>query len=202
MNELPKVTERTVYDWTICYPRIVQLILLPIQASLDCSILDKLANDISREFENIKLTLDIRVELQTATGLQSSINKRRNQWNSFKILEWLEKFRPNKATKILGIFDIDAYTAGFDFVFGEAFYKGRVAAVYLSRLRQEFYGLKPNPSLFYERLVKEAIHELGHVFGFGHCKNSRCVMHFSTSLLDIDKKGRAFCPSCRKKKFR
>jgi len=181
---------------------IVQLILLPIETDLDYSILDKLANDISGEFENIKLTLDISVELQIASGIQSSVNKRRNQWNSFKILEWLEKFRPNKATKILGIFDIDAYTAGFDFVFGEAFYRGRVATLYLSRLRQEFYGLKPNPSLFYERLLKEAIHELGHVFGFGHCKNSRCVMHFSTSLLDIDTKGRSFCPSCRKKNFR
>ena len=197
-----KVTKRTVYDWTICYPRIVQLILLPVQTDLDCSILDKLTNDISREFENIKLTLDIRVELQTATDFPFSVNKRRNQWNSFKILEWLEKFRPNKATKILGIFDIDAYTAGYDFVFGEAFYRGRVAAVYLSRLRQEFYGLKPNPSLFYERLIKETIHELGHVFGFGHCKNSRCVMHFSTSLLDIGTKRKNFCIDCAKKNFR
>jgi len=197
-----KVTKRTVYDWTICYPRIVQLILLPVQTDLDRSILDKLTNDISREFENIKLTLDIRVELQTATDFPFSVNKRRNQWNSFKILEWLEKFRPNKATKILGIFDIDAYTAGYDFVFGEAFYRGRVAAVYLSRLRQEFYGLKPNPSLFYERLIKETIHELGHVFGLRHCKNSRCVMHFSTSLLDIDTKRKNFCIDCAKKNFR
>jgi archaemetzincin len=197
-----KVTKRTVYDWTICYPRIVQLILLHVQTDLDCSILDKLTNDISREFENIKLTLDIRVELQTGTDFPFSVNKRRNQWNSFKILEWLEKFRPNKATKILGIFDIDAYTAGYDFVFGEAFYRGRVAAVYLSRLRQEFYGLKPNPSLFYERLIKETIHELGHVFGLRHCKNSRCVMHFSTSLLDIDTKRKNFCIDCAKKNFR
>jgi len=197
-----KVTKRTVYDWTICYPRIVQLILLPVQTDLDRSILDKLTNDISREFENIKLTLDIRVELQTATDFPFSVNKRRNQWNSFKILEWLEKFRPNKATKILGIFDIDAYTAGYDFVFGEAFYRGRVAVVYLSRLRQEFYGLKPNPSLFYERLIKETIHELGHVFGLRHCKNSRCVMHFSTSLLDIDTKRKNFCIDCAKKNFR
>ncbi len=197
-----KVTKRTVYDWTICYPRIVQLILLPVQTDLDRSILDKLTNDISREFENIKLTLDIRVELQTGTDFPFSVNKRRNQWNSFKILEWLEKFRPNKATKILGIFDIDAYTAGYDFVFGEAFYRGRVAVVYLSRLRQEFYGLKPNPSLFYERLIKETIHELGHVFGLRHCKNSRCVMHFSTSLLDIDTKRKNFCIDCAKKNFR
>jgi archaemetzincin len=177
----------------------VHLILWSIQADLDYNILDKLGNDISKEFEDIKLTLDVHIDLKTATNFQSSVNKHRNQCNSFKILEWLNKFRPNKATRILGIVDIDAYSDGFDFVFGEAFYRGRVAAVYLSRLRQEFYGLKPNSSLFYQRLVKEAIHELGHVFGFDHCKNSQCVMYFSTSLLDVDAKGRGFCYSCRKK---
>jgi len=177
----------------------VHLILWPIQADLDYNILDKLGNDISKEFEDIKLTLDVYIDLKTATNFQSSVNKHRNQWNSFKILELLNKFRPNKATRILGIVDIDAYSDGFDFVFGEAFYRGRVAAVYLSRLRQEFYDLKPNSSLFYQRLVKEAIHELGHVFGFDHCKNSQCVMYFSTSLLDVDAKGRGFCYSCRKK---
>jgi archaemetzincin len=177
----------------------VQLILCPIRADLDYNILGKLGSDISKEFEQIKLTLDVHIDLKTATNFQSSINKRRNQWNSFKILEWLNKFRANKATRILGILDIDAYSYGFDFVFGEAFYRGRVAAVYLSRLRQEFYDLNPNSSLFYQRLVKEAVHELGHVFGFDHCKNSQCVMYFSTSLLDVDAKGRSLCYSCRKK---
>ena len=177
----------------------MRLILWPIQVDLDYNILDKLGNDISKEFEDIKLTLDVHIDLKTATNFQSSVNKRRNQWNSFKILEWLNKFSPSKATRILGILDLDAYSDGFDFVFGEAFYRGRVGAVYLSRLRQEFYGLKPNASLFYQRLVKEAIHELGHVFGFDHCKKSLCVMYFSTSLLDIDAKGRSFCHSCRKK---
>jgi archaemetzincin len=107
-----------------------------------------------------------------------------------------------RGTKILGILDIDAYSNDFDFVFGEAFYRGSVAAVYLSRLKQEFYGLKPNSSLLYGRMVKEAIHELGHAFGFVHCKEPRCVMHFSISLSDIDTKERSFCYSCRKTHFR
>lgn len=122
---------------------------------------------------------------------------------SLKLLEWLlEKFNPVRGTKMLAIFDIDAFTSGFDFVFGEAYYRGRLAATYISRLKLEFYGLKPNPSLFYERLVKEAIHELGHTFGFIHCKNSRCVMYFSTALGDIDTKERSVCKKCNKKYFR
>ena len=114
----------------------MRLILWPIQADVDYNILDKLGNDISKEFEDIKLTLDVHIDLKTPTNFQSSVNNRRNQWNSFKILEWLSKFRRSKATRILGILDLDAYSDGFDFVFGEAFYRGRVAAVYLTRLRQ------------------------------------------------------------------
>jgi hypothetical protein len=66
----------------------VHLILWPIKADLDYNILDKLRSDISKEFEDINLTLDVHIDLKTPTNFQSSsVNKRRNQWNSFKILE-------------------------------------------------------------------------------------------------------------------
>lgn len=47
----------------------------------------------------------------------------------------------------------------------EHYLGGKVGAVYFSRLRQEFYGLLPDPGLFQQRIVKEGVHELGHVFG-------------------------------------
>ncbi len=62
-------------------------------------------------------------------------------------------------------------------VFGQAQIDGRVSAIYLPRLRQEFYGLNTDKSLFYQRIIKEAVHELGHAFGLKHCNNSICVMH-------------------------
>jgi archaemetzincin len=92
------------------------------------------------------LTLNVSTKLKTVSGFEPLINKRRNQWNSFKLLEWLNKSQHDRGTKILAVFDNEAYSTGFDFVFGEAFYRGRVAAIYLPRLRQEFYGLKPNQS--------------------------------------------------------
>jgi archaemetzincin len=181
----------------------VQILLQPVASKLDKNTIYDLAKDISIEFKNVKVTGAASIESHTKAKVQFAFDKRRNQWDSFKLLEWiLDNFKPTRRTKILGILDIDAYSGGFDFVFGEAFYRGRVAAIYLSRLRQEFYGLDPNPSLFYERLLKEAIHELGHVFGLRHCKNSRCVMYFSTSLLDIDTKRKNFCHDCAKKNFR
>jgi archaemetzincin len=138
--------------------------------------------------------------LKKDTAFQSSFDTRRNQWNSPKLLECLfDKFKPNKDRKILVILDVDAYSNGLNFVLGEAFPKGGLGIIYLPRIKEEFYGLKPNDKLFYERMVKECVHELGHVFGFNHCPNTLCVMHFSNSLSDTDVKGKSFCDMCREK---
>jgi archaemetzincin len=81
-----------------------------------------------------------------------------------------------------------------NFVFGEAYVNGCVSAIYLPRLRQEFYGLKADELLFQQRIIKEAVHELGHAFGIRHCENKICVQHFSTST---DIKAKNFCKRCK-----
>ena len=60
-----------------------------------------------------------------------------------------------------------------------------------------FYGLPDDAALFQHRVLKEAIHELGHTLGLSHCGNRRCVMHFSNSLSDTDIKGQDLCLNCR-----
>lgn len=98
---------------------------------------------------------------------------------------------------MIAICDFDAYSNGLNFVFGEATLDGGVSAVYVPRLRQEFYGLKTDTSLFYKRIIKETVHELGHAFGLKHCVNQMCVMHFSNSLQDTDIKENNLCDSCK-----
>jgi archaemetzincin len=181
----------------------VQIILQPATVNLDNKTFNRLTRDISKEFKDAKVTLASIIDPYTEAQFQKAFDTQRRQWDSFELLEWLlEKFKPAIATKIITIFDIDAFSSGFDFVFGEAYYGGRVAAMYLSRLKEQFYGLKSNPSLFYKRMLKECAHELGHTYGIAHCKNTKCVMYFSTSLLDVDTKGRNFCRICIKKHFR
>jgi len=98
---------------------------------------------------------------------------------------------------MLAICDLDAYSDQLNFVFGQAHLDGSISAIYLSRLRQEFYGLNSDESLFCQRIVKEAVHELGHVFGLNHCRNTKCVMYFSNSLADTDVKTSQFCNICK-----
>jgi archaemetzincin len=128
----------------------------------------------------------------------SSFDNKRGQWISDEILTWLlYKNKPDRSTIMLAICDFDAYSDGLNFVFGQAHGFGRVSAIYLPRLRQEFYGFKTNNSLFHQRITKEAVHELGHACGLIHCNKSTCVMYFSNSLSDTDIKEENFCDSCR-----
>jgi len=186
----------------------VEIIVRPFLAELDYTTLNNLGKDISREFENIKVTVATGnnsnlVQLKKDTVFESSFDRHRNQWYSPKLLDWFfEKFRPNKDTIILFILDVDAYSNSLNFVLGQAFHKGGLGAIYLPRIKQEFYGLKPDMELFYKRMVKESVHELGHVFGFLHCQNPRCVMYFSNTLSDTDNKERSFCQSCSTKNLR
>jgi archaemetzincin len=47
-----------------------------------------------------------------------------------------------------------------------------------------------------ERLVKEAVHELGHTFGLRHCDDWRCVMTSSHGVERLDVKSAEFCFLC------
>jgi archaemetzincin len=67
---------------------------------------------------------------------------------------------------------------------------GKAAVISLHRLRS------PDRSLFSLRILKEALHELGHNRGLRHCSDDGCVMHFSNTLADTDRKGPGFCPDC------
>jgi len=125
-------------------------------------------------------------------------NPRRGQYLSSAILHAIENKLPPDALRVLGVADVDLYVPELNFVFGEAQLGGRVAVISVARLRPEFYGLEPNPKLAQGRMLKEAVHELGHTFGLRHCGNEGCVMRFSNSLLDTDRKGDDFCLRCRR----
>ena len=103
------------------------------------------------------------------------------------------------AKAILGVTDLDLYEEGLNFIFGLANRSLGSAVISTRRLRNEFYGLPPDRDLLLERAVKEAMHELGHVFGLDHCPDRRCVMHFSNSIHDTDIKGPLYCPRCEGK---
>lgn len=129
--------------------------------------------------------------------LNHAYDPRRNQYLSTAFLEAMSMAEDEE--RALGVCDIDLYVPGLNFVFGEADPRRKRAVISLYRLRQERYGLPREERLFAERAGKEAIHELGHTYGLGHCSDQSCVMHFSNSLSETDRKRALFCGSCNRK---
>jgi archaemetzincin len=130
----------------------------------------------------------------------AAYNAQRRQYDAGIILERVQH-RIAGESKVLALTDTDLYTRlhDYNFIFGLAQLRGRVALVSLRRLDPTFYGKEPNPRLFLERVTKEAVHELGHTLGLGHCADTKCVMSFSNSILDVDTKSAAFCAECKKR---
>jgi archaemetzincin len=129
---------------------------------------------------------------------ENSFAAERKQYLSDSFLHKL-RLMQNQKTTVLGITEVDLYTEGLNFVFGQADMEHNVAVISLNLLRQEEYGLPSDESLLRERSLKEAVHEIGHTLGMPHCTDGACVMHFSNSLLDTDYKKPYFCGRCRPK---
>ncbi len=147
------------------------------------------------------LTRELGAEVQGGGNLPlpADCPEGRRQYPGEPFLAGLATARPPEDEVILGVTGVDLYVPGLNFVFGLADPRSRGAIISLARLYPEFYGQPRDPRLFKERALKEAIHELGHLWGLGHCPNAACIMFFSNSLTDTDRKGPEFCAKCRGK---
>ncbi|MBS3795700.1 MAG: archaemetzincin family Zn-dependent metalloprotease [Candidatus Thorarchaeota archaeon] len=117
----------------------------------------------------------------------------RKQYRASAFLTRLEEESP-RSIHAIGLVDEDLFTPKLNFVFGVAQPEGN-AVVALSRLKPQFYGKPKNSNLFELRVVKEILHELGHIFRLRHCDN-HCVMRFSNKLSQTDLKPAEYCESC------
>ncbi len=130
---------------------------------------------------------------------ESAYDPARNQYRSDVLLGFLRLLTPIGVEKLIALTELDIYVPGLNFVFGQAVLGGRDALVSVARLRPEFYGQPPDLQLFHARIRKEVVHELGHTYGLEHCPNPQCVMSFSNSILDVDRKSSRFCTVCEHK---
>ena len=171
---------------------------------LDQLILRKLKKNLEKAFKEFIISVNILQE--TILLKEAEYNPKRSQYNASKILDKINNYIQNKRSfRILGIIDKDIFSSSLNFVFGLAMSpksefarKPVVALISITRLRESFYRRPQINALFELRILKEAIHELGHTFNLGHC-NKFCVMRFSNSLTDTDEKPPKFCDSCLEK---
>jgi archaemetzincin len=120
----------------------------------------------------------------------------RGQFDCRRLLPALGEHLDADRSLVLGMADVDLFSAIFTFVLGEAKLGGRTGIFSLYRLHPSFYGLPEDMDLLESRARKESLHELGHLRGLIHCRSPECVMRFSAAAEEVDLKPDSYCPSC------
>ncbi len=154
----------------------------------DRDLVRTLRDPLSKIFE-VPVDLD-----EVSLDMREFYDPSRGQYNSTRILEHL-RAQP-LSSRALAVTKEDLFIPILTYVFGEAELNGNVAVISYHRLQPERYGLPPDRLLLFERMHKEAVHELGHAYGLVHCDRQECVMHTSSYVEEIDIKGNSFCPLC------
>ena len=167
--------------------------ILPI-GQVDATVLQRVKDGLPKIFPE---TTCFIVKEQGALP-EVAFDKNRKQYRSNQILGIIQIYaaKKKKINRYLGVVDVDIFVPELNFVFGEASFPGKAALISLWRLKPEYYGAKADVELYVQRSLKEAVHEIGHTLGLKHCPRSSCVMHFSNSIFDTDKKQSLFCDDC------
>jgi archaemetzincin len=167
--------------------------ILPV-GQVDSAILLRLREKLVQVFPDVTCMV-VNAQLPLP---EKAFDKTRKQYRSAVILSKIQAYAAKRKglRSVLGVVDADIFVPELNFVFGEAACPGKAALISLRRLKPEFYGDASNIELFTTRALKEAVHELGHTLGLKHCPRSSCVMHFSNSIFDTDKKQSLLCDEC------
>lgn len=174
-----------------------EVLLQPV-GQVPVDIMQVLQKTLGQQFRDMNFVLSTRPLELPIHFLDAS----RDQFRSPQIIRWIEEnCKQYGCHKILGICDANAYSGRLNFVFGEAQLDGMVGVVYLKMLKSELEE-GASEDLFFQRTLKEAVHELGHTFGLGHCVQRSCVMYFSNSIAETDYKKSIMCDLCTKKLLR
>jgi archaemetzincin len=145
----------------------------------------------------IHRTFGFHIEIKSLLlDVDFSFDPGRGQYYSTVILEKLASMLPDRAVKVIAITDVDIFIPILTHVYGEAQLAGKACIVSTFRLKE---GLSPVniPESFEKRLVKEALHELGHTFNLRHCQDKSCIMHYCRNIRDVDRKSDQLCRYCR-----
>jgi archaemetzincin len=197
---------QTVADWWADKPNLPRdrrrtIYLLPIGRLFPES---SPPIELLRRYVEIYFGLPVQV-LPEVKVSEVKAATRTNPWsknlqvNSAEVLEWMEKKVPDDAYAVMGITETDLYPSdSWNFVFGQASFKDRVAVQSTARYHPQFYGQPASPMearrLILKRTLMVVSHELGHAFGISHCTWYACAMNGSNHLEEADRRPLHVCP--------
>lgn len=182
---------------------MIRVLIVPLTSKGVLEYIDEITNIVARVLKATGLDVEVSAWPGIIKPSTRCFNWDRTQYyakciieqvkETFQILSILNKYL------VIAIGYLDGYEHGLNFVFGEAHPSYGVAVVFTKRLSPGYYGMEMDYNMYFNRVVKEVVHELGHLLGLEHCNNNKCVMRFSNSVIEVDEKTMRFCDKCSKK---
>ena len=170
-------------------PHEHSIVISPI-GELDSVLIKEIGKSITESFgfgtENVCLLEDINFALDSE----------RDQYYSTAILDRLSELAPPQAIKLLAVCEVDLFIPILTHVYGEAQLGGKACIISTLRLNEDLPSLNTS-RICAQRIIKEAIHELGHTFKLRHCQDTSCGMHYCRTIKDVDHKSHEFCRYCK-----
>ena len=130
---------------------------------------------------------------------ESAFDEGRLKYNAGKLINILDDSEFDGYSKIIGIISRDMFIPIFNYVYGQAVQGGSRSLVSIFRLNKNADGSTPSTALVFERAAKLALHELGHLFDLFHCNETKCIMHFSGVIEDLNKIPFYLCRDCARR---
>ncbi|MFA5101186.1 MAG: GNAT family N-acetyltransferase, partial [Candidatus Omnitrophota bacterium] len=155
------------------------------------------------------LPFDIKIEIAPEIKLGDYLAGSAATFSRHKgkfILPFYGSEMPSRSIPTLLVTDVDITGLTLEgivlkYLFGRAYPDSNLVVMSLYRL------FAADAANYSQRLIKIALHELGHLFGLGseemllsageHCENSTCFMHVLRTVEEIDKAHVQLCPECR-----
>jgi archaemetzincin len=153
------------------------------------------ATTVEEVVQQVARALEAEVSLTTNLPCENGFDPARRQWRAEAMLARCVNSYATPDCVAVGLTGRDLYVPSLNFVFGLAIKEAGAAIV-------SWYRLEGDEKVFVARVAKEIVHEVGHVEGLDHCRNEMCVMWFSNTLSETDRKEAKFCPACGAKRLR
>lgn len=126
-----------------------------------------------------------------------------SQYDARGLLDRAARRLPANAHSMLLLVNVDLYVfEGQRYAFGWSTLRNRLGVVGFSRLDPGAHsGFSPAevPGVVLRRGLRVAVHEVGHMFGLGHCQAFRCLMNGVLDLKELDQAPMRLCPLCLRK---
>lgn len=127
----------------------------------------------------------------------------RSQYDARALLDLTAVRLPGDAHAMLALVNVDLFVLSEQaYAYGWSTLHNRLGVVGFSRLDPGAHGeLAPEDAqgALLRRGLRVAVHEVGHMFGLGHCQVFRCAMNGIADLAELDATPLRLCPLCLRK---